>query len=247
MVGAELGIFGYFSPEFKYMLTVAPFLNLYDTYKSFVPFMLWRGSLGIKNYLEFSGLAWSKDNRFIIKLGLVHESDHFTGGVDSDSSTEYWIDYDLYFSHMNYLDLGFISVNNLSGKDSVLVFNAGYKYNLNNSFDIAGYLRADRTPVHYIYGEGSLTLKANDTTDIYFSAYLEKIFNTPDFLKDYSLHPGILSATGSDYLYLNLGVKFKGSSGINYQPFLIYSYSNGRGVDYLMREDVYGLGIRIVI
>ena len=243
MFGSEIGVFGSFSDGFKYMLTIAPFLNLYDYSQSLIPYMLWRGSFGINNYFEFSGLSLSRDNRFIIKLGVVHESDHYTGGEGNN----YWETFNINFSHMNYVNMGIILVNELPGKEAVLVWNAGYKYNFNNLLNLSEGARPGRNPLHYIYAEGALYVKSAKNTDFYISVYLERIYNSPALSGEYSTYVEILSATESDYLYLNLGLKYKGAPGIIYQPFLIYSVSSGRGVDYTILENAIGLGLRIII
>ena len=241
--GSELGAFGLFSGEFKYMLALATFINLYDYSQSFIPYMLWRGSFGFNNYLEFPGLVQLKDCRLIFKIGIIHESDHYTGSEGHG----YWEDYNINFSHMNYLDLGLISESNFAGKDAVLLLNIGYKYNFNNLLNLSGGALAVRNPVHSFYVAGSYSFKIGQNIDLYLSAYIEKISNDPPVSSSYSSRPEIYSATGSDYIYFNLGLKIKGSSGIACQPYLIYSYSNGRGVDFLFRENIFGLGLRIVV
>ena len=241
MFGGEIGALGIFSDDFKYVLTLPAFLNLYDYTQSFIPYMLWRGSFGLNNYFEFPGLMAAKDNRLIFKIGIIHESDHYTGSEGHG----YWADYNINFSHMNYFNLGIIFVNNISGKDNVLLVSFGYKYNFNNLLILSSSALSARNPVHSYYGESCFTLKVDENIDMYLSIYAEKMVNSPP--GNHLLHPGIMTAAESDYLYLNLGAKFKGVSGTNYQPYLIYSSSNGRGVDYLFRDSSFGCGLRVAI
>jgi len=246
--GANLPISDYSQPSLRCFLYITPFLELFSRGISVIPYQLWRGSLGVKLYLEIPDLL-PKDQRLAFRFGVCHESDHYTGSYDILGPSYYWEYGDIYFSFYDYIDGKLSYQYEFANEKLKLLLSCGGKFSFDRFLP-----EVSNRNTQYTYNlEAILSKELSQDTDCFLSVYYELMHSEADFSNItnplFGSYPVVMNYNGApqEYFYARLGLNLKGEGRSTYQPYLQYVNANGRGVDYLLKRATFGFGLRIIL
>lgn len=240
--GNRLGIIINHNNVLDNLLLINGFVEFSDNYG------LWRGNASLWIVNNFNIL---KDKDITVIVGVNHESNHYGSGSWSLFTfplkpTEISIVSEV--PEFNYFNMCFKG-STLIGDSSKITYAIGGKYFISGDIliyleekygyyaDCRDYKNGYNTEILYEYLFRSKTIKS-----AFISFYYEKI-NT-NIVKDYYDY-GEFNKDSLITLILKLGVNIK-TEAIIYQPFISYSFSNQRSVYFMIRHELFNIGVRMI-
>ena len=256
--GSNIGLLKINSKIASTIFTINTFVELYNsTELSFIsiPNELWRGNVGFYFYNKLN-IFRNYIDETTLKIGAYHESTHhtlFAEHYDAD-----WLVYedegrtlftpntsdsfeciDLRLNLKRYFYNNYNVILTLGVKDYYDIFDENLFVFFENAFNVELILEK--------------TCSNNKNNSIFCSIYYENINRNlgEEIEKQFGgvenyrwFWDSLSSKRSNTYFIIKIGINFKKNTIL--QPYLMYSVSNGRGIDYLVNYSGFGIGIRMV-
>jgi hypothetical protein len=247
-IGNTIGLINYEGKKIKITLSISGFIELHDFDKyQFMSWQLWRGNLGSSVFfnLPYFDNFLNKKGRLVIETGWYHESQHVT---DLTAYAIHFLDLNSFnpYSFPNadirsfeYYVIGFCYDWQTENKQWRLFFNPRYRQFPNTL------LRNERILINAYSAEFGIHRKLSHYANLYAQGFYEKINNSFEAKKNN--YVGNWNKEPFVYQNIEIGLIFQNKEKRQFNLFLNYSRSNGRGLDFINVYIEYGLGFRIVL
>lgn len=208
-----------------------------------VPWESWRAVLGFNTIWSFPGLdrRLPDRGRLVLELGFFHESDH-ASDVGSYVARFTTLHDESIFDNSNFSSFEFFklraSYDQWLWKDRLRVTAAFGVRPFTPPIDQWS-RRELRLGVNV---EGRLAVRIKGNLHGWFALYYEAVLN--DFDAGRNSFRGDLDGDPLHYLRLELGLEWTPTTWMACVPFISYSNSHGRGVDFPVRRSEAGGGLR---
>ncbi|MEP7123291.1 MAG: hypothetical protein ABJE95_20350 [Byssovorax sp.] len=241
MLGAGVVLAGVESDRLRIGLALDGFVELlnFDQGEP-VPWESYRASVGFEALAESPRLSRAllpPGGRVYLALGWFHESDH---AANQDGYVSQYLVPRSFFSGSGAVTPSFDN-GNFSSFEYVKIRGVARQPLFGGRLTTEEVLGARLFPEAIdpgsvrrmraaVLAEARLTVRASDGARPFVSAYFELIKN--DFVARERGFQSALDRTPLRYAIVNVGVDLVGSGGGIFSPYLSYSRSNGRGVDF---------------
>jgi hypothetical protein len=248
LAGSTIGLVTYENKKIRASLSLSGFVSVHDFSKyQFMSWQLWRGNLGSSIFFNLPGLdkLLGKNGKIIGELGWYHESQHAT-----DVFNYVYIFMDPVYMgpygfnnadirSFEYFVAGLCYDWQVPGKKWRLFLNPRYRH-----FPTS-LLRNERILINAFSAEAGIHYKLNKSFTTYVQGFFEQINNA--FVAKAKHYKSSWNKEPFIYQNLELGLTYQNTEKKQFNFFLNYSNSNGRGLDFTMLYREFGAGFRIVL
>jgi len=247
--GTNIGLLSIENNKVNTYFTFYTLLDLYNETPGYfeAPNELWRGCVGLYLYNKINIIE--NKSELLSRISIVHESDHYTlfgshtlindfpydGGVNL--ATPFPLDY------IEYIGLSINYSHKLSDIANIVILGEG-KYFIDLSVG-SQVLYNSAYNLEFIYER-----IINNNLSLFGSVFYENTSRNSVITEVYggSNYDWFTEKFGLDdankYFFIRIGLNLKKQKMI--QPYLIYTISNGRGLNFLSKYKGFGIGIRII-
>jgi|GEM_PF-4638546 len=248
VIGNTIGLVNYENRKIKIAFTISGFIALHDFDRyQFMSWQLWRGNLGSSVFLDSPDLDkfLGKNGRLVVELGWYHESQHVTdvvGYLYRFMDPRYVNVYSFRNADIRsfeYSVAGLCYDWQTPNKNWRLFVNPRYRY-----FP-SSLLLNERQLIDAYSLEAGVHRKINNSIHFYIQGFYERINN--NFVSKKFYYLGNWDKEPLVYQNLETGFTFQNREKRQFNIFLNYSKSNGRGLDFINVYEEYGMGFRIIL
>jgi hypothetical protein len=245
-VGASIPFLSGNIHKTEFSISIDPFVEIHDfSPNNDFSWQLWRGSLGMN-------ISWivNVDNHtsfiipttIILHAGYFHESEHATSSDFTTEFTNYFF-FESFpngtFGSFEYIKATAGSVHVINSS-SMVYLSLGCKY---FPQPIEG--GASRELKNALSVQTAFNHMLNESFSTYASAYFEMIGTNFDAASN--KFKSNFSRGTLYYRTVEFGVEFPLPRDAHASPFLMYTHSSGRGLDFLENYDDFGGGVRVIL
>lgn len=245
-VGGEFGLIRFQRRKMFLGIVTGGFVNIhdYDSKQAF-SWQLWRGNINSRLVLEnlkFDTLI-GKNSRLSLETGWAHESQHATDLIGYCQTFTYWYPY--FFPNgslrsFNYIKSAVNYTNHSQRNIWQLDIRAGYKHFYAPNID-----NAVKMMNHSVFCEAGIQRKIITPLFAYAKGYFENINN--NFVSSDYKYKNPWNKQPFIYRIIELGFYFKNQAFQKFNPYFMYSHSNGRGMDFITVYKSFGAGLRVTL
>jgi hypothetical protein len=248
LVGSTVGLVNYDNKKVRVSLSLSGFVSVHDYSKyQFMSWQLWRGNLGSSIFFNSSNFdkLLGKNGKVVAELGWYHESQHATDVIgyvytflEPPFSDPHWFN-NADIRSFQYFVAGVCYDWQIPGKNWRLFLNPRYRHFPKSL------LRNERILINAFSTEAGIHYKLNKSFTTYVQGFFEKINNA--FVAKEKHYKSNWNKDPFIYQNLEVGLTYQTEEKKQFNLFLNYSNSNGRGLDFIIQYREFGAGFRIVL
>jgi len=228
-------------------ISLDPFIEIHDiTTKNYFSWELWRGSFGV----NVQGVYEFTNNTSVVLPNLIHMSIGYYHESDHASSWEFTRQFTRYFTFEEFQNSSFGSFEYAKLKTGALHFDKEMTWLIDWSFLIRTFpdplLKKGGRKQNSSFGaEVFAQQKVSDIFSTHIAWYYEII--STDFVAQEAFFLSDFNKGILIYRVVEVEITYTTSSGTRIIPYIIYTHSAGRGLDFLQTYKELGYGFRVLL
>ena len=246
-VGTSIELFSVNFSSVTAEFCLEPFVEIHDfNRKNDFSWELWRGSLGVNMFWIYHMKDFNfyyLPKKLIVELGYYHESEHASSAGFTDEFTNYFV-FESFpngtFGSFEYVKGKINFVHTVNNNAQFFQWSLGGKY-----FPLPIEPGAGRKLRRAFWADFLFKNMLSNKMSVYLGGYYEAI-STEFVASESNFKTDFVNGT-LHYRILELGIEYTMPGGSRLMPFVSYSNSSGRGLDFLRNYDDLGWGIKVAL